>query len=57
MKNNVLYPGILSLLMFTFLFTSCSKDEAADEVTTSSTADLVFVEESTQVSQAEVTSD
>ncbi|MCW5520111.1 hypothetical protein J1N09_09695 [Aureitalea sp. L0-47] len=57
MKKNLFYPGILTLLLFSFLLTSCSKDEAVDEVATTSVSDLVFVEESTQVSQADVTTD
>ena len=57
MKKNLFKPGILSLLMFTFLLASCSKDEAVDEAATGTTTDLVFVEESTQVSQADAASD
>jgi hypothetical protein len=57
MKKNLFYPGILSLLLFSFLLTSCSKDEAADETIANTTADLSFVEESKLVSQTDATSE
>ncbi|MBT8263551.1 MAG: hypothetical protein KJO05_12060 [Bacteroidia bacterium] len=56
MKKNLFISGILSVLMFSLVFTSCSKDEAT-EVETSNNSDLVFVEESQEVSKADAASD
>jgi len=56
MKKNLFITGIFNLLLFSLVFISCSKDEAS-EVETSETSDLVFVEESKQVSQSDVTTD
>lgn len=56
MKRNLLISGILSMLLLSFVFTSCSKDEpVATETETSQ--DLVMVEESKQASEADVVSD
>ncbi|KAA3618838.1 MAG: hypothetical protein DWP94_14210 [Flavobacterium sp.] len=55
MKKN-LFISVLSLFVLSIVFTSCSKDETAD-TDTSNSADLVFVEESKQVSQADATTD
>jgi hypothetical protein len=56
MKKNQFTYGILSLLLFSLVFTSCSKDEATDADNNTS-SDLVFVEESRQVSQGNALSD
>jgi hypothetical protein len=56
MKKNLFISGIFSLFLFSLVLTSCSKDEATD-VETNTSSDLVFVEESRQVSQGDAISE
>ncbi len=56
MKKSLLYSGILSVALFSFVLTSCSKDESI-ATETNDTSDLVLAEESKQASEADVTSD
>lgn len=56
MRRNLFISGICSLALFSFILTSCSKDEpVATDLNASE--DLVMVEESKEASEADVTSD